>query len=268
MEKLYKMGPSPQQVQADLSEQSRSRADLTGNAGVFPTRFGREAGTNNTRVQRCRMPAFAFTPPPRAVHGIRAAPTFPEPAPLGRRRQAQAPYFWSCRSCSLLQWWEKKTTSNKFWAVASWHPRQCCPCQHSVLPPPSHCCGCRERRNGSASQPGGSSGWGKMKPVPPHFPALGHCISQQGTSPSCCVSSWCSKDWGKPLHRAVPSMGKAHLCRVEEEALAPHGFIVISLELFAQTCTVQVFLPLARRKVPAHLPHPDFVGSASSREPP
>lgn len=23
--------------------------------------------------------------------------------------------------CSLLQWWEKKTTSHKFWAVTPWH---------------------------------------------------------------------------------------------------------------------------------------------------
>lgn len=62
-------------------------------------------------------------------------------------------------------------------------------------------------------------------------------------------------------------MGKAHLGRVEEETLALHSFIAISLELFAQSCSVQIFLPLARRrKVPAHLPHPDFVGSALSRE--
>lgn len=50
---------------------------------------------------------------------------------------------------------------------------------------------------------------------------------------------------GTSLHKAVTSMGKAHLGRVEEEALAPHSFIVISLELFAQSCSVQIFLPLA-----------------------
>lgn len=43
---------------------------------------------NSTKVQRCRMPAFAFVPPPKVVHGIRAAPAFSEPVPLGRRRQA------------------------------------------------------------------------------------------------------------------------------------------------------------------------------------
>lgn len=133
---------------------------------------------------------------------------------------------------SLLQWWEKKTISNKFWAVASWHPQQCCPGQHSVLPPPSRGCGWRERMSGSDSQPGINSGWRRMKPVPLHSPALGHCTSQQGAPPSCCPGSWCNNDQVKLLHRAVTAMGKAHLARVEEEALAPHIFIVISLELF------------------------------------
>lgn len=96
MEKLYKTEPSPQQVQADLSEQSHSRADLMGNAGMFPARFGREAGMNNTKAQHCRMPVFTFMPPPRVVHGSRAAPTFSEPAPLGRKRQARASCSWSC----------------------------------------------------------------------------------------------------------------------------------------------------------------------------
>lgn len=61
MEKLYKTGLSPQQVQADLGEQSRSRADLKRKARPFPARLGREAGKSNARVQRCRMPVLALT---------------------------------------------------------------------------------------------------------------------------------------------------------------------------------------------------------------
>lgn len=51
VEKLYKTGPSPCQVPADLK----------GKAGASPARLGRGAGKSNMRVQCCRMPALTFS---------------------------------------------------------------------------------------------------------------------------------------------------------------------------------------------------------------
>jgi len=134
MTKLYKAGPGPRQVQAN-PEQSCSGADLKGKAGAFAARLGRGACKSDARAQCCRKPAPAFTQRLLGCAWDRAAPAFPEPASLGRRRQAGARHSWSCRPpCSRCR---RKQHQTSLGLSASQHPQQCWPSQHGAPPPPS-----------------------------------------------------------------------------------------------------------------------------------
>lgn len=147
--------------------------------------------------------ACTHPPPPRVVHRIKAAPTFPETASPGRRRQAGAWCSWSRRPpCSGGR---RKQHQTSLGLSASQHPWQCCPCQHGT-PLPLFLLGiaASAEKEGAApaSQPWGNSGWGRMEPIPPHFPAPGRCTSQREASPSCCPDSWCNKSHeGNPCVR-------------------------------------------------------------------